>query len=120
MFAESVSEEEEEEEEAAAAVTVSSCSSVQTLPRLSNTCSNNRVSSAFRLDGGLDDAALEDTALLLESEDMNASTGVVGVDTSARQANADPVGVRGLSSRNAAAKRRGGSSSLPITVDLRL
>lgn len=59
----------------AAVAMVSSCNSVQTLPRLSKTCSNNLVSSVLRLEGGRVDADLID-----EREDMNASTGVVGVE----------------------------------------
>ena len=77
----------------AAAARVSSCSSVQTLPRLSNTCSNNLVSSVLRLEDGLVDTDLEE-----EREDMNASTGVVGVET-LRTDLLLPVGVKSPLSR---------------------
>jgi hypothetical protein len=74
-------------------VMVSSCSSVQTLPRLSKTCSNNLVSSVLRLEGGRVDADL------VESEDMNASTGVVGVDRLRSIGRDLLVGVKGPLSR---------------------
>lgn len=73
---------------------VSSCNSVQTLPRLSKTCSNNLVSSVLRLEGGRVDTDLDE-----ESDDMNASTGVVGVDRLRSTGRVFPVGVKGPLSR---------------------
>lgn len=73
---------------------VSSCNSVQTFPRLSKTCSNNLVSSVLRLEGGRVDADLVD-----ESEDMNASTGVVGVELLRSMGRDLLVGVKGPFSR---------------------